>query len=93
MKLLNDLELTSKLPSGWMYAASKKSIEKEFKCENFLSAVAFIGKIATEAEAMDHHPDIFLHSYNKVFVTLSTHSAGGVTELDLTLATKIDSLH
>jgi 4a-hydroxytetrahydrobiopterin dehydratase len=92
MSTLSDAEITPRLPDGWVYVAEKNSIEKEFKFESFLSAIAFINKVAPEAEAMDHHPDLFLHGYNKVLITLSTHSAGGVTELDLALASKINSL-
>ena len=45
-----------------------------------------------EAEKMNHHPDIFLHSWNKVKITISTHSEGGVTEKDFRLAEIIDKL-
>jgi 4a-hydroxytetrahydrobiopterin dehydratase len=93
MNTLSDAEITPRLPDGWAYISENNSIEKEFVTNNFLDAVEFIRKIALEAEAMDHHPDIFLHSYKKVMVTLTTHSAGGVTENDLTLASKINSLH
>jgi len=41
---------------------------------------------------MDHHPDIFIHSWNKVKITISTHSEGGITKKDFQLAEKIEKL-
>lgn len=69
-----------------------KSISRDFSVKDFQSAIALIIKIAFEAEKMDHHPDIYLHSYNKIRVTLSTHNEGGVTEKDIKLAEKIADL-
>ncbi len=92
MNKLTEEEIHSKLPNllGWNYTG--KSIQKEFKLENFISAITFINKIAEEAERIDHHPDINLHSYNKVIITLTTHSKGGVTNNDFKLAEAIESL-
>ncbi|RJP61093.1 MAG: 4a-hydroxytetrahydrobiopterin dehydratase [Ignavibacteriales bacterium] len=92
MNKLTEEEILSKLQklSGWNYTG--KSIQKEFKLENFISAVNFINKIAEVAERIDHHPDINLHSYNKVTITLTTHSKGGVTENDFKLAESIEPL-
>ena len=92
MNKLTEEEIHSKLPNllGWNYTG--KSIQKEFKLENFISAITFINKIAEEAERIDHHPDINLHSYNKVIITLTTHSKGGVTVNDFKLAEAIESL-
>ena len=52
----------------------------------------FVNKLGAEAEKMDHHPDIYIHSYNKVKITVSTHSENGVTAKDFTLAGKIENL-
>jgi 4a-hydroxytetrahydrobiopterin dehydratase len=92
MKTLSRNYIKDKLATlnGWTY--SKKSIHKEFELKNFPDAVAFIVKIGFEAEKMDHHPDLLLHSWNKVKITLSTHSEGGVTENDINLAHKINSI-
>ncbi|HEX2984757.1 MAG TPA: 4a-hydroxytetrahydrobiopterin dehydratase [Ignavibacteriales bacterium] len=74
--------------SGWSY--ENNSISKEYKLKDFISAVEAIKRIAIFAEQMDHHPDLFLHSYNKLKITLSTHSQGGVTEKDFELAKNIE---
>ena len=74
----------------WSY--ENNSIVKEFKLKDFSSALAFTVKVGVEAEKMDHHPDIFIHSWNKCKITISTHSEGGVTEKDIKLAKIIDNL-
>ena len=92
MKVLNENEIHEKLEeiSGWIFL--DKSIRKEFILKDFKSAVAFVVKIGDEAEKMDHHPDLFIHSWNKVKITISTHSAGGITQNDFILAKKIEEL-
>jgi 4a-hydroxytetrahydrobiopterin dehydratase len=59
---------------------------------DFVSALAWINRVGAVAEQRDHHPDILLHGYRHVRLTLSTHTAGGVTEADHGLATAIDAL-
>jgi 4a-hydroxytetrahydrobiopterin dehydratase len=68
------------------------TVERTFTAANFASALGFINAVGICAEAADHHPDILLHGWNKVRITLSTHDQGGLTELDFALAQKIDSL-
>ena len=75
---------------GWFYL--NNSIEKEFTLKSFADAVALIVKIGIEAEKIDNHPDLILHSWNKVKVILSTHSEGGVTGNDFKLAQTIDEI-
>jgi 4a-hydroxytetrahydrobiopterin dehydratase len=65
------------------------AIARTFQFENFLLAVDFVNKVANEAESMNHHPDIDIR-WNKVKLTLATHSAGGLTDVDFTLARRID---
>jgi len=92
MALLSKEEIgqnTEKL-DGWKY--SNNQIEKIYELKDFKSALGFINQIGEEAEKMDHHPDIFLYSYNKVKITLSTHSEGGVTGNDFKLAEIIENL-
>lgn len=72
---------------GWNRAGN--AIEKTFPFAGFMEAVAFVNRMAEMAEEMDHHPDLDIR-YDKVRVGLSTHSAGGVTALDTTLAAKAD---
>ena len=65
-------------------------IRKQYPFSGFIAAMAFVNLVAAEAEAMDHHPDILIE-FNRVTLTLSTHSAGGLTELDFQLARKVDA--
>lgn len=67
------------------------TITRSLKFKNFKEAMDFVNEVAEEAEKMDHHPDIFI-SYNKVELTLTTHSEGGLTEKDFGLAEKINQL-
>lgn len=67
-------------------------IVRELSAANFVAAVGIINAIAILAESADHHPDILLYGWNKVRVSLSTHDQGGLTELDIALAKKIDEL-
>ena len=67
------------------------ALVREFEFANFVGSVDFVNRIAPVAEEMNHHPDLSI-SWNKVKVSLSTHSEGGITENDFKLATKIDSV-
>lgn len=75
--------------TNWIY--SNNQIEKEFSFKDFIEASSFVTSVGLEAEKMDHHPDILIHSWNKVKVLISTHSEGGVTEKDFNLAKKIET--
>ena len=89
MKVLSEREITERLNEipGWEFMDN--SISKEFQLKDFKGALAFVNAVGDEAEKMDHHPDILIHSWNKVKITISTHSAGGVTRNDFDLAKKI----
>lgn len=65
------------------------SLEREYRFKDFGESKGFVDKVAEIAEAENHHPDIFI-SYNKVFLSLSTHRAGGLTRNDFILAARID---
>lgn len=81
---LNDLD-------GWSHEEDK--LKKDFTFDNFRDAIAFINRIAFEAEEQVHHPELF-NVYNSLSVALSTHDAGGkVTEKDVKLAMTIESLY
>jgi 4a-hydroxytetrahydrobiopterin dehydratase len=73
---------------GWKLGDDE--IEKEYKFGDFKQSMLFVNAVADAAEAMDHHPDIEI-KYNRVEITLSTHSEGGVTEKDFRLAAQIDA--
>lgn len=91
VQLLSDQERQKALAEldGWQVAREGNAITKSFKFKTFNEAFAFMTRAALAAEKMDHHPEWF-NVYNRVDVTLSTHSAGGVTELDIKLAKKMN---
>lgn len=86
---LSDIAIQRELGNlpGW--SRRGEVITKTFQFRNFLTGIDFVAAIAKAAEAADHHPDIDIR-YTKVICTLSTHSAGGVTQKDLDMARKID---
>ena len=67
-------------------------IERDFRFGDFAAAISFVDHVAERAEAANHHPDILVHGWNKVRLTLSTHSQGGLTDADFALAREIDAL-
>ncbi|WP_299577702.1 4a-hydroxytetrahydrobiopterin dehydratase [uncultured Sunxiuqinia sp.] len=75
---------------NWNKEAEK--ITKEFTFKNFTEALQFVNKVGELAESMDHHPDILIHAYKKVSISLTTHSKGGLTDKDYQLAEKIDNI-
>jgi 4a-hydroxytetrahydrobiopterin dehydratase len=91
MKSMNREEAEDYLTqlSGWELREGKK-IVKEYKFQDFIGAVNFINLIADIAEEEGHHPDINIHDYNKVTITLWTHSIGGLSENDFIVAARID---
>ncbi len=76
--------------SGWTMVDGRDAITKTFTFENFNQAFGFMSRAALKAEAMNHHPEWF-NVWNRVEVVLSTHDAGGLTELDIELATLMDA--
>lgn len=74
---------------GWSYLDQK--LHRDFQFKDFTEAFAFMSRTALFAEKMDHHPD-WSNVYNKVSIDLSTHDAGGVTELDFKLASLINKI-
>jgi 4a-hydroxytetrahydrobiopterin dehydratase len=77
--------------SGWSDVAGRDAIAKKFVFKDFNEAFGFMTRAALVAEKMDHHPEWF-NVYKTVEVTLSTHDAGGVTELDVKFAETMDKL-
>ncbi len=74
---------------GW--SLDDEKLYKQFEFKNFIGAFAFMTKVAITAEKMNHHPEWF-NVYNKVQIHLTTHEAGGISENDVNLARKIDTL-
>ena len=75
---------------GWRAAEGREAIVKTFRFPGFPEAFAFMTRIALAAEKLDHHPEWF-NVYDRVDVTLATHDAGGVTDLDVRLARLMDA--
>lgn len=90
MGKLNQDQINTNLSklSGWIF--ENESISKQFQFKDFIEALSFVNAVGLESEKMDHHPDILMFGWNKVKITISTHSAGGVTEKDFSLASKIE---
>lgn len=90
---LNDAAVAAALGElpGWVLAADGLSIRRVFTFKNFSEAFAFMTRVALAAEKMDHHPD-WSNVYKTVDVTLNTHDAGGLTDLDMTLAGKMNKI-
>ena len=68
------------------------ALVRDFKFKDFAEAMSFANQVAEVAEERNHHPDILIHGWNNVRLTLSTHSKGGVTDADHALAEQIDAL-
>jgi 4a-hydroxytetrahydrobiopterin dehydratase len=68
------------------------ALVRDYDFKDFTTAMWFVNRVAELAEERNHHPDILVHGWNKVRLTLSTHTAGGVTEADHALAAAIDDL-
>ncbi len=93
MAPLTDAEIEQRLAkTGEWRRGGDSSIVRELTFADFAGAIAFINGVAEIAEAANHHPDILLHGWNKVRLTLSTHSQGGLTDADFQLAARVDQL-
>lgn len=91
MALLSDAEIETRLGDlpGWRRDGD--AIVKTFERGDFVGSVKFLDSVVEPAEEMGHHPDVEI-SWDKVTLTLSTHSEGGLTEADFELAARVDAL-
>jgi 4a-hydroxytetrahydrobiopterin dehydratase len=90
-QLLSDEEIAERLAGGdWVREGEE--IVREWEFADFAAAIAFVDRVAGAAEEANHHPDILLHGWNKVRLSLTNHSAGGLTETDFVLAGRFDAL-
>jgi 4a-hydroxytetrahydrobiopterin dehydratase len=92
METLDDQQIEAHLSglAGWVRV--RQSIVRDAKFGDFAGAIGFVNEVAGLAEQANHHPDILVHGWNKVTLTLSTHSAGGLTAADFGLAEQIEAL-
>lgn len=93
-RLLTDDEIDRQLAElpAWSRAGGQTpAIVATYELLDFVGAVAFVNRVANEAEEMNHHPDLDIR-WNKVTLVLSTHSEGGLTQLDIELAHRVAGL-
>jgi 4a-hydroxytetrahydrobiopterin dehydratase len=89
--LLQDGQIDERLATSKWFRQGD-ALVREWKLEDFAQALAFVNRVGEAAEAVNHHPDILLHGWNKVRLELSTHSEGGLTEADFEMAARIDRI-
>ncbi|MCH2167071.1 MAG: 4a-hydroxytetrahydrobiopterin dehydratase [Oceanicola sp.] len=90
-KLTDRSSLEPLFASGWQLLEERDAISKTFKFRDFTEAFGWMAQVALAAEKHDHHPEWF-NVYNRVDVTLTTHDAGGLSELDVALAHLMDGI-
>jgi 4a-hydroxytetrahydrobiopterin dehydratase len=90
-ELIKGDQLKTRLKKIPEWELEKKHLERTFEFDDFAESIDFVNGVAEVAEEEEHHPDIDIR-YNKVRLILSTHSKGGITELDFELAERIDTL-
>ncbi len=92
MSLLTNTEIEEQIRDldGWKIEGEK--LVKEYQFIDFYNALSFVVKLGVEAEKLNHHPEILIHSYNKVKITTTTHEEGGITELDTRLADRLERI-
>jgi 4a-hydroxytetrahydrobiopterin dehydratase len=90
MEPLTEPEIAQRL-EGSSWQRERDAICREFERADFDDAIALVNRVAALAHAANHHPDILVHDYKHVRLTLSTHSAGGLTARDFELAAQIDA--
>ena len=91
-ELLSDEEITSRL-EGSDWTREGEEIVRDYKLEDFAGAISFVNRVAEIAEAANHHPDILVHGWNNVRLSVTNHAAGGLTDADFELARQVDALN
>jgi 4a-hydroxytetrahydrobiopterin dehydratase len=91
MALLDDNEITQRLETS-QWGRVENAIQRDFEFKDFAQAMEFVNAVAGIAEDHNHHPDILVHGWNKVRLTVTNHSEGGLTEADFGLAHAIDAI-
>ena len=89
--LLDETAVADELATLPEWSLKGKEISRNFRFPSYMAGIAFVNEVARVAEAADHHPDIFV-GWRTVMLSLSTHSKGGLTNLDFELARKADAL-
>lgn len=89
---LSEAEIAAELRELTGWRREGESIVRDVVAKNFRHALELVNSIGELAEAMDHHPDLLIHGWNKLRITLSTHSAGGLTKNDFSLARRLEPI-
>lgn len=91
---LNETQVQEHLAQleGWHLTHEGTRIRKNWGVSNFLAGLDFFGRVAEVAEDMQHHPDLHLENYKDAWIEIWTHTVGGLTEADFTLASRIDEM-
>ena len=90
-QVLSDEDIGSRL-QGLDWKREGDNIVRDWKFKDFAEAIAFVNRVAEAAEEANHHPDIIVHGWNKVRLSRTNHSAGGLTDVDFEMAGKFDGL-
>ena len=91
MTVLTPQQIDERL-EGTEWRREGDTLVRDMKFGDFAAAITFVDRVAADAERRNHPPDILVHGWNNVRLTLSTHSEGGVTDADIALAESIDGL-
>jgi 4a-hydroxytetrahydrobiopterin dehydratase len=88
--VLTDEQVAAHL-QGLEWKREGEHIVRDWTFDDFAGAMAFVNRVAEAAEAANHHPDILVHGWNKVRLSLTNHSAGGLTDVDFEMAKQFDA--
>lgn len=91
-ELLAAQEIDERLGALQDWHRAGDAIVRDVACEDFAAAIALVNAVASVAEEVNHHPDILVHGWNRVRLSVTSHSAGGLTQADFDLAATIDRL-
>jgi 4a-hydroxytetrahydrobiopterin dehydratase len=81
-----------RMASDSVWREENESLIRDYEFKDFAAAMAFVNQVADAAEEANHHPDILVHGWNKVRLTLTTHSEGKLTDNDHAMAGRIDAI-
>jgi 4a-hydroxytetrahydrobiopterin dehydratase len=90
-ELLNDEQIAKRL-EGSSWRREGEEIVRGLECKDFAAALALVNRVGEVAEKHNHHPDILIHGWNKVRLSLTNHAAGGLTAVDFEMAERFDEL-
>ena len=88
--VLSDEQIATRL-EGLDWQRDGNEIVRDWTFDDFAAAMAFANRVAEAAEEANHHPDILIHGWNKVRLSLTNHSAGGLTDVDFEMARRFDA--